>query len=508
MQAGVQNARTRRPLTPGEIRDLCIGLFGVQIVWGLQNVNTSRIFQSLGADVAQLPILWIAAPITGLLVQPIIGHLSDHQRGRWGRRKPFIAVGAVLTAAAMLEMGAAGTLTAAVAALWLLTAAVNVVMQPFRSLIADQMPAEQRATGYAAQVCFIGAGAVIASALPWMLTHWLGIEGRPTADGLAPSVRWAFRIGAAVMLLSVGWTVWRGRDGSPPERGLVEDPGKSPIVVGTIRQGGSIAWATGGIIIAAAAYLGGLRREIYLVAVIALAYGLARAMVITRWRRGAPTLGLLEIVADIMVMPPAMRRLMATQFLTWFALFGMWVYSVPAVALRHFDTVDPTGAAYNTSADWVGVMFALYDGVAAAAALALSLVVKRIGLRASHAVSLIITAVGVAGFLLAGEASRLWLPAIAIGLGWASILSAPYAMVANLVPSSKIGVYMGIHNMFLVLPQLVAAACLGAVMDRLFVGRPDAMLGVAAAALVLAGVSALFLPPDVEINDAVMQQFA
>ena len=508
MQAGVEDARTRRPLSPGEIRDLCIGLFGVQIVWGLQNVNTSRILQSLGADVVQLPILWIAAPITGLLVQPIVGHLSDHQRGRWGRRKPFIAVGAVLTAAAMLEMGAANTLTAAVAALWLLTAAVNVVMQPFRSLIADQMPAEQRATGYAAQVCFIGAGAVIASALPWMLTHWLGMEGRPTADGLAPSVRWAFRIGAVLMLLSVGWTVWRGRNGLRPIRNLVEEPRKSRIVVGTARQGGSIVWATAGIVIASAAYFEELRREIYLVAVIALAYGLARTMVIIRWRRAAPPNGLLEIVADIIVMPPAMRRLMVTQFLTWFALFGMWVYSVPAVALRHFHTVDPSGAAYNTTADWVGVLFALYDGVAAAAALGLSRVVKRIGLRASHAVSLLIAAAGVAGFLLPGEASRLWLPAIAIGFGWASILSAPYAMVANLVPSSKIGVYMGIHNIFLVLPQLVAAACLGAVMDRFLLNRPDAMLGVAAMALVLAGISALFLPRDVEISNAVMQQFA
>lgn len=505
MQAGVAEAPARRPLTAAEIRNLCIGLFGVQIVWGLQNVNTSRIFQSLGADVAQLPILWIAAPITGLLVQPIVGHLSDRWRGRWGRRKPFIATGALLTAAAMLAMGSAATLTAAVAALWLLTAAVNIVMQPFRSLVADQMPSAQRATGYAVQVCFIGAGAVIASALPWMLTHWLGVPGTSSAGGVAPSVQWAFRLGAVAMLLTVGWTVWRGRDYPPSVSTDVEKAASEPIVISNTRQRGSIAWSVVGTTIAITAYVGGLRREIYLVALMALAYGLARALVIARWRKTMPVRGMLEIVADIMLMPRAMRRLAVTQFLTWFALFGMWVYSVPAVALRHFGTADPVDAAYSTSADWVGVLFALYDGVAAAAALVLPLAVRRIGLRTSHGLSLMITAGGVAGLLLAGNASHLWLPAVAIGLGWASILSAPYAMVANVVQPSKIGVYMGIHNMFLVLPQLVAAACLGAVIDRVFAGRPDAMLGVAAVALVLAGISAFFLPRSVEATRSRMQ---
>ena len=486
-----------RNLTAGEIRDLCVGLFGVQIVWGLQNVNTSRIFQTLGADVAQLPILWIAAPITGLLIQPIVGHLSDHWRGRWGRRKPFIALGAVLTAAAMLAMAAATTLTAAVTALWLLTAAVNIVMQPFRSLIADQMPAEQRATGYAVQVCFIGVGAVIASAMPWMLSRWLGVSGAPAGQGISPSVRLAFWIGALVLLLSVGWTVWRGRDGPPPPVQPASHQHSSRRAE-LKRQNGSVAWLALGIAIAVGAWAYGLRREIYLVAAIAAAFGGARALVIRAQRRGAHTGGLLQVVADIMAMPREMRRLAVTQFLTWFALFGLWVYSVPAIASRHFGTSDASGAAYNTSADWVGVLFALYDGVAAAAALGLPWLVRRIGLRISHAACLAAAAAGVAGFLLVGNAAALWLPAVAIGLGWASILSAPYAMVANVVPQAKIGVYMGIHNMFLVLPQLVAAACLGAVMDRLFVGRPDAMLGLAAIALVLAAASAVWLPREVE----------
>lgn len=485
----------RRWLSNAEVRDLCVGLFGVQVVWGLQNANTSRILQMLGADIVQLPILWIAAPITGLLVQPIVGYWSDRTHGRWGRRKPFIVAGSVLTALAMLAMSVAASLLAAVLALWLLTASVNVAMQPFRALGADLLPTTQRTTGFAMQVIFLGAGAVLASAMPWMLSNWFGVSGTAAEGGLPPSVRLAFQLGAAALIATVGWTVWRtneapvARATPTPPRPQDEDARRDPL----LGWSGHL-WLLGGAGLAATAAGLGLRREIYLLAALALAYGAARVAGERRRRRGRTLSGLLEIVDDIARMPPALRRLALTQFLTWFGLFAMWIYAVPAIAYRHYGAAGPGSAAYAASGDWMGMLFAIYDAVAAAAAFILPWLAGRLSLRVSHAACLAIGAAGLAGFLVVDDPRMLWAPAIGIGVAWASILSTPYVMVANAAPPAKVGVYMGIHNMFLVVPQLVAAAALGAVLDRLFGGRPDAMLALAAAALALAAMSCALLP--------------
>lgn len=480
-------------LSFAELCHMNAGLFGIQIVWGLQNVNTSRIFQTLGADMAQLPLLWIAAPITGLLVQPIVGHWSDRLTGSWGRRKPFIAVGTALTAIGMLAMANAASLGMAIAALWLLTGAVNVAMQPFRSLAADRMPAEQRTRGFTLQVFFIGAGAVVASVLPWTLTNLFGVRGTAPPGTVPDSLAFAFRIGAAVLVGSVGWTLLHVREGSSTAEGPRRpafDADRTP----AMRLRGAVIWFGAGALCLALGRLLELDRESYFLGALMIGYGGLRLLSHRRRRNGAPPAGVLQIVHDIAAMPLAMRRLAATQFFSWFALFTMWVYAVPAVAARQFATLDAGSRAYAAAGDWVGVLFATYDAVAAGAALAMPLLMGRLGLRRAHAACLSVGAGGLAFFPYVDSPAALLLPALAIGVAWASILSVPYVVVAEAAPVAKRGVYMGIHNIFLVLPQLVGAITLGMVSHRLLAGRPEGTMLIASVSMALAAASALNWP--------------
>lgn len=485
-------------LSLGQIADASVGLMGVQIVWGLQNVSLSRIFQTLGARIADLPILWIAAPVTGLLVQPLVGWLSDRTSTRFGRRRPYLAFGGLLTAGAMIAMANATSLAAAVVALWLMTASVNIAMQPMRALLADILPAEQRATGYAVQVVFIGLGAVLASCLPWLLGEALG--DTYTATGLPSSVRLAFWMGSACLLACIGWTFARTIEptapGTPPlplpqaERSSVRD-GFAP----------AGAWVIGGLAIALAAWSGGLRREIYLVAVIAAGFGASRAALVWRRESKRPISGPLQIIEDLLAMPGAMRRLAAVQFFTWFGLFAMWIYAVPSVAWTYYGTKDALSPGYGLSADWVGILFALHDAVATTVALLLPRIVAKVGSRQSYGLSLALGAAGLLGIITVPSPAWLWVPALGIGAAWASILSAPYAIVANSVPPSKVGVYMGIHNIFLVLPQLVAASLLGVLLEHAFDGDASTMMLLAAAAF-LAAALLVWRIPNAEVSAA------
>ncbi|MES2443429.1 MAG: MFS transporter [Pseudomonadota bacterium] len=481
---------------------MCVGLFGVQIVWGLQNVNTSRIFQTLGAEISELPILWIAGPAAGLLVQPIIGYLSDRTWGPLGRRRPYLLAGAVLTAVALFAMPNAPTLWFASMMLWLLTASINIAMEPFRALVADRLPEEQRTTGFAMQVFFIGAGAVFASALPWMLTHWFGASGHGGPGVLPQSVRWAFYIGGGCLLAAVIWTVITTPE-SPPEPGGPSAAAEHSIptaegAAALVRHGW--LWMLGGTAIAVLAWALGSEREIYVVAAIAFAFGLSQLAAVRLRRGGRTSLGMLEIVEDILHMPEVLKRLAVVQFFTWFGLFAMWIYTIPAVAARHYGATDAASAAYNEGADWVGVLFAGYNGVAAVVALLLPLVTARIGRRAAHAICLLLGAGGLLGFLLIDDPAMLWISAVGIGCAWAAILSLPYAMLSSAVPASKTGVYMGIHNMFLVLPQLVAATVLGSLVGRLFGGQAIWALALAAGSLALAALCSLAIPRSVDIR--------
>ena len=478
-----------------QVWNMCLGLFGVQIVWGLQNVNTSRIFQTLGANIDELAILWIAGPAAGLLVQPIIGHLSDRTASRFGRRRPFIFVGATLAALALFAMPNAQTLWGASLLLWLLTAAINVAMEPFRSLVADKLPEGRRTTGFAMQVFFIGLGAVFASALPWMLANWFGVNTHAEPGALPASVRLAFYIGGICLFLAVGWTVL-----TTPERPVRSDLAQ-PVEHAVPSAAGAAAlarrgmgWLLGGAGVALIALLAGGKREIYLLTAMAMIFGVAQLSAVWLRRRGRTRLGMLEIVEDILHMPKLLARLAIVQFFTWFGLFAMWIYATPAVAARHYGTLNPGAPAYHAAADWVGILFAGYNGVAAVGAFLLPLVAARIGRRATHSVCLLAGALGLLGFAVIDDPAMLWLSALGLGIAWAAILSIPYAMVASAVPPAKAGVYMGIHNMFLVLPQLVAATVLGPLVGQMFHGQPLAALLLSAAALTLAAVCTFAIP--------------
>ena len=474
---------------------MCCGLFGIQIVWGLQNVDTSRIFQVLGASLEQLPILWIAGPITGLLVQPVIGHLSDRTWGPLGRRRPYILGGALVSAIALVLMPNVHTLWAATIMLWLLTGATNVAMEPFRALVADSVPEEQRTVAFAMQVCFIGAGAVFASILPWLLAR-LGVDST-AAPGILPfSLRTAFAIGAAGLLVSVGITVVTTRERPPGELAgeheMVSRAEWAPSSFSNLVRYGAL-WAFAGAAIAISTLLKHLPRELHLIAGVCIFLGLGQWATAWRARHGVRPTGLLEIVDDVLHMPTVMRRLAVVQFFTWFGLFAMWIYVVPAVAERSGTGADPASLAYNISADWIGVMFALYNGIAAIGSLLLPRVVARIGRREAHALCLLFGAGGLLGFAFA-EPEWLWIPAIGIGCAWASILSIPYAMVSSAVPPKRMGVYMGIHNVFLVLPQLVATALLGWIVGDLFGNHANLALVLAAVTFTIAAALTLTIP--------------
>lgn len=496
-QSGKSPESTGYLATNLHIWTMCFALFGIQIVWGLQNANTSRIFQALGADVAALPALWIAGPITGLIVQPIVGHLSDHSRSRFGKRRPFLLVGGLLTAIALLIMPNATTLWTAIAALWLLTASINIAMDPSRALVADNLPHAQRAKGYAVQVFFIGTGAVFASSLPWVLVHWFRVPGTAMQGVLSQAVRYAFYIGSACLLVSVLWTVAFTRE-QPATGGTMPDAQPpEPVVTGPIARLSAGGWtpAAGGMALLLLALLLRWQWEVVVLASAALLAGAVQLAAGRRRARGDASLGLLQIGEDFVRMPAALRRLAVVQFFTWFGLFAMWIYAAPAVARSHFGSADPASAGYNAAADWVGILFATYNGVAAIGALTLPAVCARIGERATYAACLWCGAFGMAGFVLIPDPDYLWLAAVGVGLAWAAILSLPYAIIVNAVPPAKVGVYLGIHNIFLVVPQLVAAVCLGPIVARLFAGEPILALGLAALFLGLAALAALFIPP-------------
>jgi maltose/moltooligosaccharide transporter len=471
---------------------MCLGLFGVQIVWGLQNVNTSRIFQTLGANVDELALLWIAAPITGLLVQPVVGHLSDRTWGRLGRRRPYILAGGLFTALALLAMPSVTTLWSACLMLWVLTASINIAMEPFRALVADTLPEPQRTSAFALQVFFIGAGAVFASALPWMLANWFDVGGG------ADTVAAAYAVGAGVLLVTVGWSVATTAE-RPPEA-LATGPAdiahpEVPSASGAAALALSgVGWTLGGLLIAGMTAALRAPRELYLIAGIAAIFGLLQLAAVGLRRRGRTSIGMVVIVEDILHMPLVLKRLALVQFFTWFGMFALWVYAIPAVAALDPASRDPASVGYGRSADWVGMLFAEYNAVAALVALVLPAVARRVGRRACHALCLTCGALGLLGFASFGRAADLWLPAIGIGVAWAAILSLPYAMLSDGVPARKMGVYMGIHNIFIVLPQLVAAATLGALVRVPFGGDPAGALTAAAAALLIGASLALTIP--------------
>ncbi|GMV28173.1 MAG: hypothetical protein AMXMBFR59_02980 [Rhodanobacteraceae bacterium] len=478
----------RPPLTFWQIWNLCFGFLGIQFGFALQNANVSRIFQTLGAPLDDVPLLWIAAPLTGLIVQPVVGYLSDRTWTRLGRRRPYFLVGAILASLALFAMPHSPVLWIAAGLLWMLDASINVAMEPFRAFVGDQLPSTQRARGYALQSFFIGLGAVIASALPWLLTR-AGVANTAPEGVVPDAVRYAFYAGGAVLLLAVGWTVLRTRE--RPMAELVATDTAQPETASAVaqpqsRRSGAYALAAGVVGMALVLHYA-LDRQLLLLFGGLGAYGAAQLALAGRRGGGMAA----QILADLHTMPGAMRRLALVQFFSWFALFSMWIYATPAIARHHFGATDAQSVAYNSGADWVGVLFAAYNGFAMLAALVIAPLARYCGARATHMVNLALGAAGLAGIGLVRDPAWLLACMVGVGFAWASILSLPYALLADSLPARKMGVYMGIFNIFIVLPQLVAATVLGFLLKTFFGSDPLQALYLGAASLLLAAACML-----------------
>ncbi|AOA71606.1 MFS transporter [Stenotrophomonas rhizophila] len=493
-------SRTAKPtLSFWQIWNMCFGFLGIQFGFALQNANASRIFETLGAPMDAVPGLWIAAPLTGLLVQPIIGYLSDRTWTRWGRRRPYFMIGAVFTTLALLVMPNSPTLWIAAGTLWVLDASINVSMEPFRAFVGDKLAPRQRPTGYAMQSFFIGVGAIVASFLPFILAHF-GVANTAAAGEVPPTVRYAFYFGAVVLLASIAWTVFSTREYSPTELASFDDAEppavhQSAPVAGPppmLQIGG---WIALGLALAAAIAWRNGDKMLYVLAGLCIAYGLLLG--VARLLPGPHMLAV--IVDDLRSMPRTMRRLAWVQFFSWFALFAMWIYTTAAVAGTHFGSTDPASAAYNEGANWVGVLFGAYNGFAALAALLIPLMVRVMGLRLSHLVNLWLGGLGLISLMLIDDPKWLLLSMVGVGFAWASILSLPYALLSDSVPAAKMGVYMGLFNFFIVIPQLVAASALGFMLRLWLGGNPMHVLALGGVSLLIAGLCVLRVPSHQEV---------
>jgi maltose/moltooligosaccharide transporter len=394
----------KAPLRFRQIWNMNLGFFGIQFGWGLQMANMSAIYEYLGARPDQIPILWLAAPLTGLLVQPIIGYMSDHTWTRLGRRRPYFLGGALLSSAALILMPQSTALWMAAGLLWMLDASINISMEPFRAFVADLLPDRQRTAGFAMQSLFIGLGAVIASALPWLMTNVAHVSNAAGGHTIPTTVRLSFYIGSAVFLAAVLWTVCTTSE-YPPEKKLVQARG----------------------------LMGGAR----------------------------------EILTGIAEMPGTMRRLAWVQIATWLGLFCMWLYFPVAVAYHVFGAPGPESPLYTEGVAWGGICFGMYSAVCFVFSFALEPMARAIGRRRTHGVCLLAGALGLLSVAVIHDKYWLLASMTGVGIAWASTLAMPYAMLAESLPPEKTGLYMGIFNFFIVTPEIIASLGFGWVMSHL-----------------------------------------
>lgn len=479
---------TSRPLlTFWQIWNMCFGFLGIQFAFGLQNANMSRIFQVLGANMDDIAILWIAAPLTGLLVQPLVGYYSDRTWNWLGRRRPYFLAGAVLASLALVLMPRSPTLWAAAGLLWILDASINVAMEPFRAFVGDNLAPAQRPKGYAMQSFFIGIGAVVASMLPWIFTY-VGVSNEGT---IPDSVRLSFDVGAAVLAAAMLWTIVTTREYPPDQLHRFADAttGGAAVRPGSARHvyTRGLAWLVAGAVGLLFVWKFAIDPQVYILAGMFAFWGFA--LLIYGGKAGTSLFS--NVMRDIDDMPERMRQLVPVQFFAWLGLFAMWIFTTPGVTRTHFHAPSVTDAGYNEGANWVGVLFGAYNGFAALAAIVIPLLVRRIGLARSHCVNLLLGAAGLASFVLIRDPDLLLVSMVGVGFAWASIVSLPYALLADSVPTRKMGVYMGIFNFFIVIPQLIAAAALGAVVKGLLGGEPIHALVVGGVSFTIAALCSL-----------------
>jgi maltose/moltooligosaccharide transporter len=514
MTQGASNPGLKPALNAGQIWNMSFGFLGIQIGFELQNGNVSRIFQTLGAEVDELAILWIAAPMTGLIVQPIIGHLSDKTWSpRFGRRRPFFLIGALLASLALFVMPNAPALWVAAGMLWIMDASLNITMEPFRAFVGDNLPDSQRTMGYAVQSFFIGTGAVLAGALPWVMTNWLSLSNVAPPGEIPATVQWSFYIGGAALLAAVAWTVFTTKEYSPAQLAgfaAASGEGTGARVASVQRSAGQFArggagWLVAGAIVAGLvalargegrpAFLGAIEvaQELYVLAALVAGFGVIQLVAASLRRRGRDNNGFMEVVGDLFAMPKTMRQLAVVQFFSWFAMFALWIYGTPGVTEYHFGASDAASAAYQDGADWWSLMGSVRNGLAAAAALGFVVVAARIDRTRLHALNLMLGAAGFAAMLLIRDPELLWVPQIGLGIAWASIVSLPYAILAGSVPPEKMGIYMGVFNIFIVVPQLLAATLLGFLVTNIFGGAPINAMVIAAVSFVAAAAATLLV---------------
>lgn len=424
---------SKRPrLSFWQIWNMSFGFLGIQFGFALQNGNASRILMTFGADVHHLSWFWLVAPITGMIIQPIIGFMSDKTWNRLGRRRPYFLVGAILTSIALILMPNAPHLATFIAPMFIgggllmiMDASINISMEPFRALVADKLPEEQHTLGFSVQTLLIGIGAVVGSWLPYMLGNWFDVSKEAAGTGLvADNVTYSFYFGAFVLLSTILWTIFTTSEYPPEELIATAEVEEKP-------------------------------KKFFI--------------------------------------PPIMIKLLLVQFFSWFALFSMWVYTTPAVALKYYGTTDPNSTAFGEAGDWVGILFGIYNGISAIIALTLPLIAKRFSKKVTHALALSIGGISLLSFLIFTDPVFLIIPMIGIGIAWGSILAMPYAMLASSIPPKRMGVYMGLFNMSITIPQIVSGIFSGLILKYFFADNPILCIVMAGVSMFLGAVAALLI---------------
>lgn len=483
-----------------QLWNMSFGYFGIQFGFQLQNVNVSRIFQSLGAQIDTIPILWIAGPVTGLLVHPIIGHMSDKTWNRLGRRKPYFLIGALLSSFALLLMPNSSALWIAAGMLWIMDGSINMTMQPFRAFIGDMLSQEQQTKGFAVQTFFIGIASVIASSLPYVFTNWWGLSNVAPEGTIPESVKWSFYIGGIVFLLAVIWTIIKTNEYSPDEMKLFDEQNvansngdkEEIIIVKKSYNIQGLLLIILGVVIAGLEYFMAIYVGLYILSAIIILYGVMQILAASMYVNGKSN-GVVEIIYNIKNMPPVMKKLAWVQMLTWFALFAFFIYSIPAICDYHFGSKDTGTEMYNRGANWGGLLHGLYNAVAAIVVFLIPVISKEIGRVITHAVCLTIGGLGLISMFVFKDPDMLIISMLGLGIAWASLLTIPYAILAGSLPQNKMGVYMGTFNLFIVIPQIVATAILGLMVKNLFGNSSIYSLVLGGVAMILAGVLMLFV---------------
>jgi len=474
--------RNKPQLSFWQIWNMCFGFFGIQFGFALQNSNVSRIFQTLGADYGNMTILWVAAPITGLFVQPIIGYFSDKTWNKLGRRRPYFLYGAILASLSLFIMPNSPTLWIAAGMLWIMDASINVSMEPFRAFVGDMLPRKQRGLGYAMQSFFISVGAVVASSLPWMMTNWFGISNEASIGSIPESVKISFYAGGAIFMFAVGWTVFSTKEYTPEELEAFEktereldERSETPVSQRSAKQFfmGALIWILLGLTstLLVAHNIKSLDKNLLLLTSGLTLFGVFQLIAGLLEKTKNNSNGFSIVMVDLFNMPTTMKKLAAVQFFSWFPFFAWWSSATPAITSYHYGTSDVSSTMYNSGADWVGVLMSAYNIAAVFAAILIPFAVKLLSLKTSHMVNLLFGGIGFISFVLIKDPAWLVVPMIGVGFSWASILSLPYALLSNALPAKKMGLFMGIFNFFIVLPQILAASILAFLVNKFFAGE-------------------------------------